>query len=172
MQAARSRRSFLRHGSLAAVAGMARQYVPAIQRTGCGRRYYESGPEGFGYFPLEQVDRSSAHVCRAMWTHATGDCRARAATTIECTPVVIVGPNCTVTAQLQVRRLDAPTGQAIWDVRPLDGMLAGQDGGLLREATIQAGECATQCTGTIRGRHGKDSFGRPVLGIRAWLGPE
>ncbi len=56
------------------------------------------------------------------WIHGTGDSMVRPATKIECTPIVVDGTMYLTTAQVQVRALDAATGEVLWNFNPFEGV--------------------------------------------------
>ena len=74
------------------------------------------------YSELDQIDRSNVAELKVAWTHHTGDAMQRPATRIECTPIVVDGRMYITTAQLQVRALDAATGEQLWNFDPFEGI--------------------------------------------------
>ncbi|MCC6294849.1 MAG: pyrroloquinoline quinone-dependent dehydrogenase [Bryobacterales bacterium] len=80
---------------------------------------YGSDAAATRFSPLRQVRVSNAARLKPAWTHATGDASQRPLTTIECTPIVIGGAMYLTTARVQVRALNAATGQPLWNFNPL-----------------------------------------------------
>ncbi len=74
------------------------------------------------YSELDQIDRSNVAELKVAWIHHTGDAMQRPATRIECTPIVVDGRMYITTAQLQVRALDAATGEQLWNFDPFEGI--------------------------------------------------
>ncbi len=106
------RRAFLSSAALA---------LPSLRAaTGDGDWRFYAGDAGATRFsPLDQIKRSNAAKLKPAWTHAAGDALQRPATTIECTPIVVEGVAFITTARLQVRALNAATGEALWSFNPL-----------------------------------------------------
>lgn len=84
------------------------------------------------YSELDQIDRSNASELQVAWIHATGDSMARPATKIECTPLVVDGRMYLTTAQVQVRALDAATGEVLWNFNPFEGIPLRRSRGINR----------------------------------------
>ncbi|MEZ5398317.1 MAG: pyrroloquinoline quinone-dependent dehydrogenase [Bryobacteraceae bacterium] len=78
------------------------------------------GDHGASRFSLlDQIRRDNVAKLKPAWTHSTGDAMQRPATTIECTPVVVDGVLYLTSPRLQVRALNAATGEALWNFDPL-----------------------------------------------------
>ena len=73
------------------------------------------------FSPLNQIKPSNVANLKVAWTHACGDASQRPLTTIECTPIVVGGVMYLTTARVQVRALNAVTGQPLWNYNPLAG---------------------------------------------------
>ena len=84
------------------------------------------------YSELDQIDRSNASELQVAWIHATGDSMARPATKIECTPLVVDGRMYLTTAQVQVRALNAATGEVLWNFNPFEGIPLRRSRGINR----------------------------------------
>lgn len=82
-------------------------------------RYYGGDAGASRYSPLRQIRRENVGRLKVAWTHAAGDASQRPATTIECTPLVVDGTMYLTTARVQVRALDAATGEPKWNFDPL-----------------------------------------------------
>jgi quinoprotein glucose dehydrogenase len=82
-------------------------------------RYYGGDAGATRYSPLDQIRRTNVANLKVAWAHAAGDAVERPATTIECTPIVIDGVAYITTARLQVRALNAATGEPLWSFNPL-----------------------------------------------------
>ncbi|MFN7922333.1 MAG: pyrroloquinoline quinone-dependent dehydrogenase [Bryobacteraceae bacterium] len=91
---------------------------PAAADTG-DWRFYAGDSAATRYSPLEQIKRANASKLKVAWSHKAGDAMQRPSTTIECTPIVIDGKMFITTARLQVRALDAATGEPLWNFNPL-----------------------------------------------------
>src|SRR5215204_1816909 len=78
-------------------------------------RQYGGDPGASRYSPLDQINRSNVNRLKVAWTHRTEDSMERPATTIECEPIVIDGIMYIQTAQLQMRALNAATGEQLWN---------------------------------------------------------
>ena len=90
------------------------------------------------YSELDQIDKSSVAKLEIAWRHKTGDAMERPATRIECTPIVIDGRMYISTAQLQVRALDAATGEQLWNFDPFEGVRMRRSKGISRGVTYWA----------------------------------
>jgi quinoprotein glucose dehydrogenase len=87
-----------------------------------GNWEHYGGDEGASrYSPLSRLTRSNVARLKPAWTHACGDAMQRPATTIECTPLVVDGVMYLTSARLQVRALNAATGEPKWNYNPLAG---------------------------------------------------
>jgi quinoprotein glucose dehydrogenase len=84
-------------------------------------RHYGGDAGASRFSPLDQIRRSNAGKLKVAWTHSCGDASQRPLTTIECTPIVIGGVMYLTTARVQVRALDAATGEPLWNFNPLAG---------------------------------------------------
>ena len=73
------------------------------------------------FSPLSQIKASNVSKLKVAWTHACGDASQRPLTNIECTPIVAGGVMYLTTARVQVRALNAATGQPLWNYNPLAG---------------------------------------------------
>ena len=74
------------------------------------------------YSELDQIDHSNVGELKVAWVHHTEDARIRPATRMECTPIVIDGRMYLTTAQVQVRALNAATGEMLWNFDPYEGI--------------------------------------------------
>ena len=83
--------------------------------------HYGGDPGATRFSPLNQIKASNAANLKVAWTHACGDASQRPLTTIECTPIVVDGVMYLTTARVQVRALNAVTGQPLWNYNPLAG---------------------------------------------------
>jgi len=81
--------------------------------------YYGGDAAATRFSPLTQIQRSNVSRLKVAWTHACGDASQRPLTTIECTPIVVGGVMYLTTARVQVRALNAATGQPLWNYNPL-----------------------------------------------------
>ena len=111
------RRTFIESGA-AAVALMAE----SARAASAGNWEFYGGDEGASRFsPLGKLTRSNVARLKPAWTHPCGDAMQRPATTIECTPLVVDGVMFLTSARLQVRALNAVTGEPKWNYNPLEG---------------------------------------------------
>ena len=85
-------------------------------------RHYGGSLGASRYSELDQINRSNVSDLKVAWVHATGDSRERPQTKIECTPIVVNGRMYVTTAQVQVRALDATTGEMLWNFDPFEGI--------------------------------------------------
>ncbi|MEP7366501.1 MAG: pyrroloquinoline quinone-dependent dehydrogenase [Acidobacteriota bacterium] len=83
--------------------------------------HYAGDPGASRFSPLNQIKVSNVANLKVAWTHACGDATQRPLTTIECTPIVVGGVMYLTTARVQVRALNAVTGQPLWNYNPLAG---------------------------------------------------
>jgi quinoprotein glucose dehydrogenase len=74
---------------------------------------------GTRYSTLSQINRENVGRLKVAWTYRTGD--AGAATTIECTPLVVDGVMYVTTVRTKVVALDAATGNEKWAFDPYAG---------------------------------------------------
>ncbi len=116
-----TRRTFLRN-TVATSAALASAPARASRGTSNDWRHYGGSLEATRYSELDQIDRSNVSELKVAWIHKTGDSRQRPATKIECTPIVVDGRMYITTAQVQVRALDATTGEALWNFDPFEGI--------------------------------------------------
>ena len=70
------------------------------------------------FSPLDQIKRGNVSKLKIAWSHHCGDSSLRPSTTIECTPLVIGGTMYLTTPKVQVRALNAATGEALWNFNP------------------------------------------------------
>ena len=84
-------------------------------------RFYGGDAGASRFSPLDQIKRGNASKLKPAWSHAAGDALQRPATTIECTPLVADGVMYLTTARVQVRALNAATGEPLWNFNPLEG---------------------------------------------------
>jgi quinoprotein glucose dehydrogenase len=82
---------------------------------------------------LDGINRRNVSKLKPAWSHRCGDSSVRPATTIECTPLVVGGVMYLTTARLQVRALNAATGQPVWNYHPFAGQ--GRSPGINRGVT-------------------------------------
>jgi quinoprotein glucose dehydrogenase len=81
-------------------------------------RFYGGDAGAMRFSPLTQLKPSNAGNLKLAWTHRCGDAVQRPATTIECTPLVVDGVMYLTTAKVQVRALNAATGEPLWNFNP------------------------------------------------------
>ena len=131
MRASTTRRTFLK--AAAALSGGLGTPLEAVQ-TGASAdwRHYGGTLGATRYSSLDQINRSNVGDLRVAWIHATGDSQARPATKIECTPLVVDGQMYITTAQVQVRALDAATGDLLWKFDPFEGIRMRRSKGINR----------------------------------------
>jgi quinoprotein glucose dehydrogenase len=82
-------------------------------------RHYGGDAGATRFSSLEQIKRSNVGNLKPAWSHHTQDASLRPSTNIECTPLVIGGVMYMTTAKVQVRALNARTGEAMWSFNPL-----------------------------------------------------
>jgi len=82
-------------------------------------RHYGGDAGATRFSSLEQIKRSNVANLKPAWSHHCQDASARPATNIECTPIVIGGVMYLTTAKVQVRALNAITGEPMWSFNPL-----------------------------------------------------
>lgn len=82
-------------------------------------RFYGGDAGATRFSPLEQIRRENASKLKVAWSHKCGDASQRPSTTIECTPLVVDGTMFLTTPRVQVRALNAATGEALWNFNPL-----------------------------------------------------
>ena len=126
-----TRRAFLQSAALSSAALAA---APARASRGASHdwRHYGGPLEATRYSTLDQIDRSNVAELKVAWVHATGDSLQRPQTKIECTPIVVDGRMYVTTAQLQVRSLDAATGDLLWNFDPFEGVAMRRSKGVNR----------------------------------------
>ncbi|MCW5982984.1 MAG: pyrroloquinoline quinone-dependent dehydrogenase [Bryobacteraceae bacterium] len=83
-------------------------------------RHYGGDAGATRFSPLDQIKRANVSKLKPAWNHRCGDASRRPATTIECTPLVIGGRMYLTTARVQVRALNAATGEPLWNFDPPD----------------------------------------------------
>jgi quinoprotein glucose dehydrogenase len=98
-------------------------------------RFYGGDPAATRYSALDQINRSNVRRLKPAWIHHTGDSLQRPATQIQCTPLVIDGAMYLTTARLQVRSLDAGTGEVKWNFDPYAGERLTRSRGVNRGLT-------------------------------------
>ena len=132
-----TRRTFIRN---AALASAALQLQPAHADFGASADWghYGGDPGATRYSELDQIDRGNVGGLKVAWTHHTGDSRQRPATKMECTPIVIDGRMYLSTAQLQVRALNAATGEMLWNFDPYEGIRMRRSKGVNRAVAYWA----------------------------------
>src|SRR5687768_758495 len=81
-------------------------------------RHYAGDSAATRFSPLETIKRSNVKNLKVAWNHACGDASLRPATTIECTPLVVGGVMYLTTPRVQVRAVNAATGEPIWNFNP------------------------------------------------------
>jgi quinoprotein glucose dehydrogenase len=81
-------------------------------------RFYGGDAGATRFSPLDQLKPSNAGNLKIAWTHKCGDAVQRPATTIECTPLIVDGVMYLTTAKVQVRALNAATGEPMWNFNP------------------------------------------------------
>ncbi|MDX1984649.1 MAG: pyrroloquinoline quinone-dependent dehydrogenase [Bryobacteraceae bacterium] len=82
-------------------------------------RYYGGDAGATRYSPLDLIKRANVAKLKPAWSHKCGDASQRPSTTIECTPLVADGVMFLTTAKVQVRALNAATGEPLWNFAPL-----------------------------------------------------
>ena len=126
-----TRRTFIKRAALSSAA----LYAP-LSRGSLGAssdwRHYGGSLGATRYSELDQIDRSNVSELKVAWIHATGDSRARPTTKIECTPIVVDGRMYLTTAQVQVRALNAATGEMLWNFDPFEGIQMRRSKGINR----------------------------------------
>ena len=98
----------------------------AAGRTDEDWRHYGGDAGATRFSPLEQIKPANAAKLKPAWNHRCGDASARPATTIECTPLVIGGTMYLTTPRVQVRALNAATGEPLWNFDPPGGTPRGR----------------------------------------------
>jgi len=88
-------------------------------------------------FGPRSINRSNVKRLKPAWIHHTGDALQRPATQIQCTPLVIDNVMYLTTARLQVRSLDAATGEVKWNFNPYAGERLTRARGVSRGLTSQ-----------------------------------
>jgi len=131
MPSRHTRRTFIKNAALSSAAVYASS-AHASPHASSDWRHYGGSPEATRYSELDQIDRSNVGELKVAWTHSTGDSRQRPATKIECTPIVVDGRMYITTAQLQVRALDAVTGEMLWNFDPFEGVRVRRSKGVSR----------------------------------------
>ncbi|MFN3326578.1 MAG: pyrroloquinoline quinone-dependent dehydrogenase [Bryobacteraceae bacterium] len=105
---------------------------PRTSKSAFEWRYYGGDQGASRYAPLSQIDRSNVKDLKVAWVHRTGDSTDRPATTIECTPIVVDGVMYLTTARLQIRALNAKTGEVIWNFNPFEASRSRSNPGVNR----------------------------------------
>ncbi len=90
----------------------------AAARTEEDWTYYGGDAGATRFSPLDQIKRGNVGKLKVAWSHHCGDASVRPSTTIECTPLVIGGTMYLTTPKVQVRALNAATGEALWNFNP------------------------------------------------------
>ena len=126
-----TRRAFMKSAALSAAALYA---PPARSHLASSHdwRHYGGSLGATRYSELDQIDRSNVSELRVAWVHSTGDSQERPLTKIECTPIVVDGRMYVTTAQVQVRALDATTGEMLWNFDPFEGIQMRRSKGVNR----------------------------------------
>lgn len=94
--------------------------LPSWSATGDADWRFYGGDAGASRFsPLDQIKPGNARNLKVAWTHACGDAAQRPSTTIECTPIVADGVLYLTTPKVQIRALNAATGEPMWNFNPL-----------------------------------------------------
>jgi quinoprotein glucose dehydrogenase len=81
-------------------------------------RHYGGDAGASRFSPLERIRRGNVANLKIAWSHPCGDAVMRPATTIECTPLIAGGVMYLTTARVQVRALNASTGEPLWNFNP------------------------------------------------------
>ena len=141
MSKAVRRRTFLK-ATVASLATGGAPVLPGPRNTGADAlsewRVYGSNQGASRYSPLSQINRDNVAKLKVAWVHHTEDASKRPATTIECTPIVVDGRMYITTARLQVRALDAATGEVLWNFNPHEGRRLRRSAGINRAVTYWA----------------------------------
>ena len=98
-------------------------------------RFYGGDQGASRYSPLDQINLFNVHRLKPAWIHHTGDKLDRPKTMIQCTPIVIGGAMYLTTARLQVRALNAATGEVLWNFDPYAGQRSSRARGVNRGVT-------------------------------------
>lgn len=128
------RRSFLKRSaaSLAAASMATGASAASARKFGSTEKEWPvyGGDQGATrYSPLDQVNRENVGRLKQAWVHHTEDASRRPRTRIQCTPIVVDGVMYISTARIQVRALDAATGQQQWNYDPFSDIeLRGNPG--------------------------------------------
>ena len=176
-----TRRAFMQVGVLSSAALSA---GPARASRGASNdwRHYGGPLEATRYSELDQIDRANVSDLKVAWVHATGDSLERPQTKIECTPIVIGGRMYVTTAQLQVRALDAATGEMLWNFDPFEGVEMRRSKGVNRgvaywsdggdRRVFMSAQDKMYCLNADTGRLATDFADRGVLHMREGLDRE
>lgn len=98
-------------------------------------RHYGGDEHASRYSPLDQINLFNVHRLKRAWTHHTGDKMDRPATMIQCTPIVIGEVMYLTTARMQIRALNAVTGEVVWNFDPYAGQKSSRARGVNRGVT-------------------------------------
>ena len=98
-------------------------------------RFYGGDQGASRYSPLDQINLFNVHRLKPAWIHHTGDKLDRPKTMIQCTPIVIGGAMYLTTARLQIRALNAATGEVLWNFDPYEGERSSRARGVNRGVT-------------------------------------
>ena len=98
-------------------------------------RHYGGDEHASRYSPLDQINRFNVHRLKRAWTHHTGDKMDRPATMIQCTPIVVGEVMYLTTARMQIRALNAVTGEVVWNFDPYGGQKSSRARGVNRGVT-------------------------------------
>ena len=98
-------------------------------------RFYGGDQGASRYSPLDQINLFNVHRLKPAWIHHTGDKLDRPKTMIQCTPIVIGDAMYLTTARLQVRALNAATGEVLWNFDPYAGQRSSRARGVNRGVT-------------------------------------
>ncbi|MDE0109318.1 MAG: pyrroloquinoline quinone-dependent dehydrogenase [Bryobacterales bacterium] len=126
-----TRRAFMQCAALSTAALHTQPASPYVAATD-DWRHYGGSLGATRYSELDQINRSNVSDLKVAWVHATGDSQDRPATKIECTPIVVDGRMYVTTAQVQVRALDATTGEMLWNFDPFEGIRMRRSKGVNR----------------------------------------
>ncbi|MDE0167798.1 MAG: pyrroloquinoline quinone-dependent dehydrogenase [Bryobacterales bacterium] len=133
-----SRREFLISGMAAGASMLMPPQAQAEKSfTGAGSewRFYGGDQGASRYSPLDQINLFNVHRLKPAWIHHTGDKLDRPKTMIQCTPIVIGDAMYLTTARLQVRALNAATGEVLWNFDPYAGQRSSRARGVNRGVT-------------------------------------
>jgi len=117
------------------ITGAAIALYAAPESAGGNWPFYAGDAGASRFSPLDRIKASNVARLKTAWVHKTEDASQRPATTIECTPIAVDGVLYLTTARLQVRALNAATGEPIWNFDPNAGRRSSRAPGVNRGVT-------------------------------------